>query len=99
MAEVAEAFEREHGCTEAEWLVWLPEAVHGHAVVLDAPGRACIAIRTGTLQIDWHELPPRRIALLHLPRMQMRYEFRGVGPVERQRFMKRFDLYLQRGGG
>ena len=33
---------------------------------------------------DWHELPPRRIALLHLPRMQMRYEFRG-GAYSRER--------------
>jgi hypothetical protein len=99
VAGVAEQFEREHGCSVAEWLGWLPGAVHGHSLALPAPGRACIAIGGGNLALDWQVLPPRSLALVRLPRMQVRYAFDGVGADERERFMKRFDLHMQRGGG
>jgi hypothetical protein len=96
---VGERFEREHGCTEAEWRGWLPAAVHGHALSLDARPTARIAIGAGTLQLEWQVLAPRRIALLNLPRLQVRYVFSGVDSDLRARFMKRFDLHIQRGGG
>lgn len=99
MATPAECFEREQGCTEAEWLGWLPHAVHGHEVQRPAPTRAVVLIGPGTLTLDWTILAPRRIALLNLPRLQVRYAFDGVPDDERMRFMKRFDLHLQRGGG
>ncbi len=92
-------FEREHGCTEAEWQTWLPDAVHGHALAIDIQGRASVAIGQGELQIDWATLQPRRIGLLRMPRMRMRYRFLDVSEPERERFMKRFDLHLLRGGG
>lgn len=91
-------FEREQGCTEAEWLRWLPEAVHGHALAL-APGAATVQVAGGTLHLTWQVLPPRRIALITLPRLQVRYAFEGVDEADRLRFMKRFDLHIQRGGG
>ena len=91
-------FEREQGCTEAEWLRWLPEAVHGHALTV-APGTATVQVATGLLRLAWQVLPPRRIALITLPRLQVRYAFEGVAEADRQQFMKRFDLHIQRGGG
>lgn len=99
MGTPAERFEREQGCTEAEWLGWLPPAVHGHELQRPAATRAVVHIGAGTLTLDWAVLPPRRIALLNLPRLQVRYAFDGVPDDERARFMKRFDLHLQRGGG
>lgn len=99
MATPAARFEREQGCTEAEWLGWLPHAVHGHEVQRPAPTRAVVRVGPGTLTLDWWVLAPRRIALLNLPRLQVRYAFDGVPDDERTRFMKRFDLHLQRGGG
>jgi len=93
------SFEREHGCTEAEWLGWLPRAVHGHDLQLAAPGSARVRIGGGRLELDWRVLAPRAIALLRLPRLAVRYGFDGVADAERLRFLKTFDLHLQRGGG
>lgn len=92
-------FLREHGCTEAEWLGWLPRAVHGHAWTRPHAQAAVVDLGEGTLALDWQVLPPRRIALLNLPRLAVRYRFEGVPAGLRDRFLKRFDLHLQRGGG
>ncbi|MBN8509395.1 MAG: hypothetical protein J0L57_12355 [Burkholderiales bacterium] len=95
----ARAFEREMGCTEAEWLSWLPRAVHGHALDLGS-GRATVTIGEGRLQLDWQVLPPRQIALARLPRLAARFDFDDrVSEDARQAFMRTFDLYMQRGGG
>jgi hypothetical protein len=39
------------------------------------------------------------IALLRLQRLAVSFEFEGVEEDARQRFMKHFDLTMQRGGG
>ena len=49
--------------------------------------------------MQWRALPPRRIALLQMPRLAVRFRFEGVADEARQRFMRHFDLYMQRGGG
>ena len=95
----AEAFEREYGCTQEEWLRWMPEAVHGHPWGQPQPSHLCVSVGAGTLDITWDVLAPRAIALIRLPRMAVRFQFQGVGPEERAAFMRRFDLHLQRGGG
>jgi hypothetical protein len=51
------------------------------------------------LRLRWHALPPRRIALLSVPRLRLCFVFEGVDEAARLRFMRRFDLYTQRGGG
>lgn len=91
------SFEREMGCTEAELLRWLPGATGGLAVV--SAGRAAVTLDTGGCVIVWHVLPPRRIALLQVPRLAVGFRFDGVADETRQRFMRHFDLYTQRGGG
>jgi hypothetical protein len=93
------SFEREMGCTEAEWLQWLPRAVGGHALTL-GQGSARVAIGGGTLSLSWQALAPRRIALIEMPRVALAVCFdAGVGEEARQRFMRYFDLCMQRGGG
>lgn len=95
----ARVFEREMGCTEAEWLSWLPRAVHGHALTLE-PGGATVAIGAGRLRLAWQALPPRQIGLARLPRLAAQFEFdTQIGDDVRQAFMRTFDLYMQRGGG
>lgn len=94
-----EAFERDCACTEAEWLRWLPEAVHGHALAQPQAGHAVVTLGTGTLTLRWQPLPPRRIALLVLPRLGVRFAFDGVPAPQRAAFLRRFDLATQRGGG
>jgi len=92
-------FEREQGCTEAEWLSWLPGAVRDHTLHLGGPGRAHVAIGTGRLELAWAALPPRQIALIRMPRLRVGFRFEGVDAEARSRFMQYFDLFLQRGGG
>jgi hypothetical protein len=96
---VPEAFVREQGCTETEWLRALPGAVGGHALQRTSPGQARVAIDDGWLHLQWTALPPRRIALISVPRMRVEFLFEGVPAPARQRFMNHFDLYMQRGGG
>ena len=92
------SFDREMGCTEAEWLGWLPAAIGDKPWVRD--GR-CLRVNfgEGSLMISWQTGSPRVIALLHLPRLLVSFRFEGLGETERHVFMKRFDLYMQRGGG
>lgn len=116
----AECFEREMGCSEADWLRWLPEAVGDHEWSLqgrlakvelgnlnqsriestdqDDQPAASAGLRP-CLTLSWQPLPQLTIALLSLPRLRVSFKFEGVGEAERQQFMRRFDLYLQRGGG
>ena len=91
-------FEREMGCTETEWLGWLPGAVGRHKLHL-GQGSATVIIDTGALSLQWEALPPRTIALIRLPRQKVVFRFAGLPDDDRQRFMRLFDLYMQRGGG
>ena len=97
--ETPSAFEREHGCTESEWLRCLPGAVGVHALVCLAPGTSQVSIGQGSLRLQWAALPPRRIALVSLPRLTVHYAFDGVDASARAEFMRYFDLFMQRGGG
>ena len=92
------AFEREMGCTEADLRGWLPAACAGRSIEWRAQG-ADIAFDGARVSLDWQSLAPRRIALIVLPRLQVRFEALGVEEAVWQRFMRHFDLVTQRGGG
>lgn len=93
-------FTREQGYTEADWLSCLPGAVRGCAWWQPRVGQALVELEGGRLQLDWQVLPPRRIGLVSLPRLSVRYGFDAtVSAPARLAFMKYFDLYMQRGGG
>jgi hypothetical protein len=94
----AEQFEREMGCTEAEWLGWLPAAIGEHAWTREA-NRAVVDLAPGSLTLGWRSGEPRVIAQIRLPRLHVSFRFEGLDAQRRLAFMKRFDLYMQRGGG
>ncbi len=94
----AERFEREMGCTAAELTGWLPGAVEPHPLRL-GDNSAEVTLTPGKLLLDWSVLPLRRIGLISLPRLTARFVFEDTDDQARQRFMRRFDLYMQRGGG
>ena len=96
--DAGQRFEREMACTEAEWLRWLPMAI-GQRDWQHEPGRASVTIGSGALELQWRVVEPLAIALLRLPRLLVSFQFSDVRASERQAFMKRFDLYMQRGGG
>ena len=91
-------FDREMGCTEAEWLGWLPAAIGAHPYQLTCSA-VQISLPGGTLIISWICGSPRVIALLRMPRLLVAFRFQGLDDAARYAFMKRFDLYMQRGGG
>ncbi|MBS7807313.1 hypothetical protein [Variovorax sp. PCZ-1] len=91
-------FDREMGCTETEWLGWLPEAM-GNVAWQQTPNSAHAQLGTGSLDIFWQTGEPRRIALISMPRLLVKFRFEGLNDDQRYTFMKRFDLYMQRGGG
>ena len=93
-----ECFSREMGCTEAEWLAWLPDAIGPMDWRREGSG-AVVHIGEGSLSLDWCAGPPRVIASVRLPRLVVGFRFEGVDARQRLAFMKRFDLYMQRGGG
>jgi hypothetical protein len=97
-ASYPERFERDMGCTEADWLRWLPQAVGEHHWKLQT-GSAGVRVGDGALGLKWQVIAPRVIGLVSIPVLQVSFRFAGVGEATRQAFMKRFDLYMQRGGG
>lgn len=92
------AFEREMGCTETELRSWLPGASRERAIVWEISG-AEIALDAGVVSIAWRTGVPRRIALISLPRLHVRFAARGIDDAAWQGFMRYFDLHTQRGGG
>jgi hypothetical protein len=94
-------FEREHGCTETDWLRCLPGAVGAHVLTFLGPSQAHVALGdSGALSLAWAVLAERRIALMRLPRLHVHYRFdASLSADERERFMRGFDLYMHRGGG
>lgn len=93
-----ERFERDVGCSETEWLAWMPRAIGAHP--WQRLGSSIeVHIPPGRLTIHWRPLPERRIALLRLQRLQVVFAFEGLDVDQRRAFMKPFDLSIQRGGG
>ena len=92
------SFDREMGCTEAEWLMWLP-SVAGAGPLQLGPGQATVTIDEGRLLLTWQVLSPRVIALVRMPRLAVQFRFENLGDARRHSFMRRFDLHMQRGGG
>jgi len=100
-AEYPAQFSREMGCTAQELQSWLPGASRGVPVAWPAENAASVALEEGLhrLELRWQALPPRRIALITLPRLLVRFDFGQTSPAVRHHYMRHFDLYTQRGGG
>ncbi len=87
--------------SEAEWIASLPRAIAAARASwrFDGPRQAVVSLPCGHLLISWEPLPERRIALLVMKRLLVRFRFEGADEGQRLAFMKPFDLTLQRGGG
>ena len=93
-----EAFERDMACTPAEWLRWLPQAMGDCPWAAQGPSLTA-QVAQGVLRVSWQVAEPRRLGLAVIPRLLVRFTFDGVAHHDRRAFMRRFDLYTQRGGG
>ena len=90
--------EREMGCTRAEFERWLPGATD-HAPARLEDGELALSVQGGQVCISLCEKAPRRIALLSLPVLAVRFRFIGLSEAARDAFLARFDDYTRRGGG
>ena len=99
IAEDRERFERDYGCTEREWLAWMPSATGGRERVPEGTQGLRVRVGNGQLVLRWSVLAPRVIALMRLPRLAVTFSFEGVPLEERREFLRTFDMHLQRGGG
>jgi len=80
--------------TREDFVRLLPGATGGPAIQ-EIDGRFCgegWAIRLV-------RIPPLEIGLVRLERQRVEIEFDGLATVEQDRFMRRFTMYFQRGGG
>src|SRR5665647_674098 len=93
-----ERFERDMACAETDWLRWLPAAIGELHWKLQS-GAAGVRIGDGALGLKWRVAEPRVIGQVAMPRLLVDFRFAGVDEPQRSAFMKRFDLYMQRGGG
>jgi hypothetical protein len=76
----------------------LPAAIGEHPWQRDGTN-VTAQIGEGCLRLDWRIGEPRSIAQVRLPRLHVAFRFDGLDARQRFAFMKRFDLYMQRGGG
>ena len=93
---------REMGCTQSEFERWLPEATRNAAIDSRQQGDQVehrIATAGGALTISTTQLAPRRIGLLRMPVLQVRFHFIDMDDAARAEFLHYFDLYTRRGGG
>ena len=95
-------FERKMGCTSADLLRWLPQALgelyFRTSLVVD--GQPLIEVHSPLLQIFGSSKPARKIALLEIPVLEVILLFsEGWTHGECEAILNRFDLYTRRGGG
>ncbi len=86
------------GFAVADLRACLPGAFGGRPIAWGVDA-ASVALGCGRVTLSWAALPPRRIALLSIPRLRVRFEAQEVDAPAWQAFMRHFDLYTQRGGG
>lgn len=88
------------GCTASELVSWLPRALPDAELATDVTGQRNVAIWVGgSMELRWITLPPRRIALLEIPQLQVTFAYTGLNDEARYRIQKCFDLQTHRGGG
>lgn len=88
------------GCDAAYLLRVLPDAAGGRAIRWRTDAACEIDLGAGAqVALTWQALPPRRIALLRIERLQLDIEFSGTTEPQRRAFLDYFDAYTRRGGG
>ena len=80
--------------TRADFLRVLPQAA-GEAELREIDGRFCG--RGWAIRLT--PIAPLEIGLVRLERHRVEIEFDGLSVEEEERFMRRFSLHYQRGGG
>ena len=100
--DLSQAFTRIMGCSGSEMAAWLQRALPDAHLTIEshaANGSCRASYADGELLIEWQALEPRRIALLTLPQLEVRFSYSGLPQERRQAIQTYFDRATQRGGG
>jgi hypothetical protein len=100
--DLLQSFTRVMGCTARELVGWLGRALPGATLDIaagDQAGRCHARYPDGALCVEWTVLPPRRIALLEIPQLAVRFTYFDLSEPRRQEIQLTFDRSTQRGGG
>lgn len=97
--EPGEWLSRDMGCTVDDLLRWLPGAVGHLPITWRGPATCAVALGQGEVVLAWVVLPPRRIALVSIQRLQLEITGWGCDGAEWAAFIAHFDAYTRRGGG
>lgn len=98
-AEVPAAFERMVSATAAEFLRCLQIALPAKSVDQIHAGGCRVCANGLEMLLDWTPAGERRIGLLVLPQLRVRYRFVKGDADTRARFLAQLDRAMQRGGG
>ncbi|MCB1888364.1 MAG: hypothetical protein KDH20_12220 [Rhodocyclaceae bacterium] len=93
----AEEFSRDVSATLDELAKWVAAAYPDAERV--GSGGYRIVTPEATLVLTASPGPERRIALLRLPTLSLRYHFTSGDEAARGRLLHRLDLFMHRGGG
>ena len=90
--------EKEMSVTHADFFRSLPNALQGEACSIEGSS-VSIQSSAGTWTIELGPEGRRNIALLSLPRTQVKLKFENYSELDRQNAIARFDRAFQRAGG
>ena len=89
---------RQMALSAAEFLQLLPRAVQPYTCEVGVD-LVTIGLRRGRLEIELLPLPPRNIASISLPVLQIEMTAHDADDAELAALLARFDRSFQRGGG
>jgi len=91
-------FDRVMACSRADLGRWLRELTGSDHGVADTGG-ATLAFDWGALRLETEPMPPRRIALLKVQQLRVRFVPPAGLEAQARAWIERFDHHTQRGGG
>ncbi|MDE2253686.1 MAG: hypothetical protein KGL42_05400 [Betaproteobacteria bacterium] len=98
--DLSEPFARVMTCSVSELLLWLPVALPGARIEINAAAKHCGArFNGGTFALRRTVLSERRIGAVRLPQLHLHLSYQGLSRNERERAQRAFDRATQRGGG
>ncbi|MGI9302206.1 MAG: hypothetical protein ACR2RB_05795 [Gammaproteobacteria bacterium] len=92
------SFSREMAYSHRDFWRTLPRAIEGQPYEIGDKA-ATIGNDCRRVLIELGEEGERAIALLRIPKTEVRFRFTGYSQADVDAFMERFDLYFRKGGG
>ena len=95
---MSQPLQREMTITHADFFRLLPKAINGHRHRIES-GQVEVAVGAGKVRILLEKESVRQLASLQLPLTVITISTENLSLAEEARFLTRFDLAFQKGGG